>query len=249
MPNKKPKIAIVSLTDCEGCMFAILDQGEKFFELTKKLDVAEFHLIEDLEEKGNYDIAFIEGPPITKENFNVLKSLRKRSKYVAALGGCAAEGGVNRMKDYHKKTCDPKYVYKNPKGIFNPKVQAIDEIIQVDFKVPGCPINGEEFIKQVYELLQGRIPQIPQRPVCYECQIRKIPCLLQKGEPCLGPIILGGCDAVCPNAGMVCQGCRGPLDEIDPDFKKTLRKITTPKRIEELTEIYGIKDKVKDKLL
>ncbi len=249
MADKKPKIAIVSLTDCEGCMFAILDQGVKFLELTKRLDIAEFHLIEDIEDTGSYDIAFIEGPPITKENFVCLKSLRARSKYVVALGNCAAEGGVNRMKDYDKKTCDLKHIYKDPKRIFNPKVQALDELIKVDFVVPGCPINGEEFIKFVYELLQGNIPKIPQRPVCYECQIRKIPCLLQKGEPCLGPIILGGCEAVCPNAGMICQGCRGPLKEIDPDFKKLLRKITTPKRIEELTEIYGIKDKVKDKLL
>lgn len=249
MADKKPKIAIVSLTDCEGCMFAILDQGVKFLELTKRLDIAEFHLIEDIEDTGSYDIAFIEGPPITKENFVRLKSLRARSKYVVALGNCAAEGGVNRMKDYDKKTCDLKHVYKDPKRIFNPKVQALDELIKVDFVVPGCPINGEEFIGFVYELLQGNIPKIPQRPVCYECQIKKIPCLLQKGEPCLGPIILGGCEAVCPNASMICQGCRGPLKEIDPDFKKLLRKITTPKRIEELTEIYGIKDKVKDKLL
>ena len=249
MKNKKPQIAIVSLTDCEGCMFAILDLGQKFIELTSRLDLAEFHLIEDVDEKGNYDITFIEGPPVTKENFAQLKDLRRRSKYVVALGNCAATGGMNRIKDYHKRICDPKFVYKNPKGIFNPTIQALDELVDVDFTIPGCPINGKEFIKYTYEFLQGKFPKIPQRPVCYECQINKYPCLLQMGEPCLGPIILGGCGAVCPGGGLFCQGCRGPLNEIDPDFKKTLRKITTPKRIEELTEIYGIKEKVIDKLL
>lgn len=249
MANKKPRIAIVSLTDCEGCMFAILDEGKKFFELTKRIDVAEFHLIEEEEDTGTYDVSFIEGPPITKENFVRLKDIRKRSKMVVALGNCAAEGGIYKIKNYHPETCNPKFVYPDTQGINNPKIQPISDFIKVDFTIPGCPITGPEFIKYVYEIIEGRIPKIPQRPVCYECQIRNIPCLLQMGEPCLGPIILGGCDAVCPAAGMKCEGCRGPLDEIDEDFRKTLLKVTSPKRIEELFELYGIKEKVKGKII
>jgi sulfhydrogenase subunit delta len=246
---RKPKIAIVSLTDCEGCEFAILDQGEKFFELTSRVDVAEFHLIEEEPERARYDIVFVEGPPVTKENFEYLKKLRQKSRILVALGNCAAEGGVYKIKNYHRDICQPRFVYPDTRRINDPKIQPIADFVRVDFTIPGCPLDGKEFIKYTYELIKNKIPKIPQRPVCYECQINKYPCLLQMGQPCLGPIILGGCNAVCPGAGMICEGCRGPLGEIDPDFKKALRKIIPQKRIEELFEIYGIKEKVKDKVL
>lgn len=249
MAKNKPKIAIVSLTDCEGCMFAILDQGEKFFELYRRADISEFHLIEEMPERAQYDITFLEGPPVTKENFKHMRELRRKSKILVALGNCAAEGGLYKIKNYHRDICKAKFVYPNPQGIDDPKIKPLREYIKVDFTLPGCPLDGREFIKYAYELIQGKIPKIPQRPVCYECQINKYPCLLQMGQPCLGPVILGGCNAVCPGAGFICEGCRGPLDEIDPDFKKVLRKVATPKRIEELFELYGIKEKVKDVLL
>ena len=75
--NQKPKVGIVSLTCCEGCEFAILDLGEKFLELTKRIDLAEFHLIEELPEEGSYDIVFVEGTPLLDEQFEFLKSIRK----------------------------------------------------------------------------------------------------------------------------------------------------------------------------
>jgi sulfhydrogenase subunit delta len=251
MKNKliKPKIALISLTDCEGCEFAILDKGQKFFELAQRAEIADFHLIEELPEAEHYDIVFVEGPPVTKENFIRLERLRKKSTWLVALGNCAAEGGMYKIKNYHRDICQAKFVYKDAKGIDDPIVRPISDFVKVDFTIPGCPINAEEFIKCTYELLAGRIPQIPQRPVCYECQIREFPCLLQQGQPCLGPVILGGCGAPCPGGGMICQGCRGPLANPDPDFKKVLENVATRKRIEELLEIYGIKEKLGGVLL
>lgn len=245
----KPKIALISLTDCEGCEFAILDKGKLFFELTQRVDIADFHLIEELPAEESYDIAFIEGTPITKDNFTDLKKLGAKSKLVVALGNCAAEGGMYKIKNYRRDVCQAKFVYPDAKGINDPKVQPISDFVKVDFTIPGCPINADEFIRYTYELLARRIPKIPQRPVCYECQIRNYPCLLQQGQPCLGPVILGGCEAVCLGGGLICQGCRGPLDHPDPEFKKVLENVATRQRIEELLEIYGIKEKLGGVLL
>ena len=41
---KRMKIAIVSLTSCEGCCVAVLDAPMRFLALQKKIDVVNFRL-------------------------------------------------------------------------------------------------------------------------------------------------------------------------------------------------------------
>lgn len=241
--NKKPKVGIVSLTCCEGCEFAILDLGEKFLELTKRIDLAEFHLIEELPEEGSYDIVFVEGTPLLDEQFKFLKSIRKRSNILIALGTCATHGGVQKMKNYHSKVVKPEFVYKKPKDVENHKVQSIKEIVKVDYEVLGCPIDNQDFLRIVYILLAGRNPKNIQRPVCYECQIRGYKCLLQEGKPCLGPASIGGCQAVCLSGRLECYGCRGFLKEANwENIIKALKDRVSEKEIYEMMEMYGVKD-------
>src|SRR5512135_2213861 len=91
----KPKIAIVSLTSCEGCQFALLDLGQRFLDFAGKVEMMDFRLIEDEEDLGlKLDIGIVEGNPVTKENVKTLLALRKRSKLLVVLGNCAAMGGV-----------------------------------------------------------------------------------------------------------------------------------------------------------
>jgi coenzyme F420-reducing hydrogenase gamma subunit len=244
--NKKPKVGIVSLTCCEGCEFAILDLGNKFLELTKRIDLKEFHLIEELPERGKYDIVFIEGTPLLKSQFEKLKSLRRRTKILVALGTCATHGGVQKMKNYHPDIVKPKFVYNKPKYAQNYKVKPLQEVVSVDYEVLGCPIDGKDFLRIVYQLLAGRIPKNIQRPVCYECQINKYECLLQKGKPCLGPISAGGCDAVCLSGKLECYGCRGFLKEFNKkNIVKALKDKIPEKQIHKMMEMYGVKDSAK----
>jgi len=208
---KKPNIVITSLTCCEGCQVAILDLGERFFELTNKVKIGDFAMVEDLPEAGNYDIVFVEGTPITSENIERLKKIRQKSKYLVTIGACACLGGIAELKNYQDKEQRLRYVYKNIEGIENPNIRPVKHYVKVDLEIPGCPINKEEFFWAAKELIAGVIPKIPQRPVCYECQLKRNECLLQKGEPCLGPVILGGCGAPCPSSNYPCDGCRGPM--------------------------------------
>ncbi len=209
--NKKPTIAIASLTCCEGCQIAILDLGERFFQLTDKLKIGDFALIEELADVDYYDVVFVEGTPITSENIQRLKNLRAKAKILVTIGACACLGGIAELKNYQDKTERLRYVYKNIEEIENPDIKPVSHYVKVDFEIPGCPINKEEFLEITKKLIYGIPPKIPQRPVCYECQLKQNGCLLQKGEPCLGPIILGGCGAPCPSANYPCDGCRGPL--------------------------------------
>jgi len=246
--RKKPKIAILSLTSCEGCQFALFNLGEKFFNFLRKVELAQCSLLEEESLKCDlFDIAFIEGNPITTDAFKILKEAREKAKILVALGNCAALGGIPEMKNYQNKEKTIRIIYKHVDNIANPEIKEIDNFVKVDFSIPGCPINGEEFLRLANELVEGKIPEIPQKPVCTECPLAGTKdCLLRKKEPCLGPITLAGCRAICPKSRVMCYGCRGIFKNINPkNFIIFLKRIRSQEEIEENLEIFGIKDDVK----
>lgn len=244
--KNKPKIAIVSLTSCEGCQFALLDLGEKFLELISQTKMVDFRLLEDEEDSGEkLDIGIVEGTPLTKDNVKTLKELRKRSKLLVVLGNCAAMGGIPEIKNYQEGSNTIKHVYKNIQGIENPEVQEVDNFVKVDFTFPGCPITAEEFLLYFPSLIKGKVPERLDRPVCIECKAKGNRCLLLDKKPCFGPMIQGGCDAVCPTARMTCQGCRGirPGGNVKA-MRATLKNIVSDEEFENITEIFGLRDDV-----
>ncbi len=247
--KKKQKIAIVSLTSCEGCQFALLDLGQKFLDLMNEVEMVDFRLLEDEEDAGGkLDIGIVEGNPTTEENIKTLKNLRERSKLLVVLGNCAAMGGVPEIKNYQEQKNTIKHVYKYVQGIDNPEVKEVDNFVKVDFTFPGCPITGEEFLKYFPELLEGNIPTIPDQPVCVECKKRGNRCLLLDKKPCFGPMIQGGCDAVCPTSRMMCQGCRGlrPTANVKA-MRATLKNFMTDEEFENTSEIFGLRDDIEEK--
>lgn len=243
----KLKTAIISLTCCEGCQFAILDLGAKLLKVAEFLDLDNFRLGSSHKSKGPYDVIFMEGTPITDENITTLIKARQQTKLLIALGTCADLGGVAEIKNYskigRKKMID--YVYKNIEGINNPKTKPISAYVKVNGKIPGCPIDKNEFIRFAQELTAGKIYKIPDVPVCYECQLRENKCLLQKGKPCFGPVTLGGCGAVCPSNNFICEACRGPIrDRNLAGLKKILGNKISAKEMMKIAEIHGVKDEL-----
>lgn len=246
--EKKPTFAIVSLTACEGCQIAVLDLGKKFFNFLKTVDLVNLDLLEEKPfPKRKIDIVFIEGNPIREEEVILLKKVRKQAKILAVMGNCAALGGIPEMKNYMNKKKTIRHIYKNTKGIANPDIKEIDNFVKVDFTIPGCPINSEEFLKYAKILITGKIPKIPEKPVCLECPYAgDEKCYLRRKEPCLGPVIYAGCEAVCPKNEFPCYGCRGFLPKVKPQgFLKTLEKMKNKEEIDNDLEIFGLKDMLK----
>ncbi len=246
---KKPTIAITSLTCCEGCQVAIVDLGERFLDLAGDVKIGDWAFLEELPPTETFDIVFVEGAPITEENKSRLFELRKKSKILVALGSCAALGGIAEIKDYQDKDERLRYVYKNFENIQNANVQSLKELVKVDLEIPGCPINKEEFLELTKKLIAvwqagtlDQIPKIPQRPVCYECQLKQNKCLLQEGLPCLGPIMLAGCNAPCPSNNYPCDGCRGPIKNINPDNlnKQLIKQGYSQKEIDLILQRFGV---------
>jgi len=151
----KPKVAFISLTSCEGCQMAVIDLGKKLLGLLEYIEISKNRLIEEKKESGkqNYDVCFIEGSPLYKDNIEALKDLRERSKIIVVLGGCADMGCVYALKNYTDKEKAVKKVYpKSYKTVFNPVVTGISQYIKVDFVLPGCPITAAEFVDFVSQI-------------------------------------------------------------------------------------------------
>ncbi|MDD3887395.1 MAG: hypothetical protein PHN19_01325 [Patescibacteria group bacterium] len=252
MEQQKLKVAMVSLTSCEGCYFSLLDLGNEFLEIADKIDLVKFRLLEEKEhsEIEKYDIVFVEGSPILKSNFDELIDLRLRTKKLIVLGGCAHTGGTYAMRNHTDKKKACKYVYpKTNKKVFNPNILELSKIVKIDGVIPTCPINPREFVRFMSFVLNSLSFRIIERPVCYECQLAQTPCLLKMGLPCFGPMALGGCDAPCPKAGMPCQICRGPMKEVQwENFEKKIKNIIGDEKWEkdfnEILEIFNIKNKI-----
>ena len=246
--NKKPTVAIVSLTACEGCQVALLDLGKKFFNFLGKIELINFDLLEEKDfPKDKIDVVFVEGNPIRDEELKLLKKVRKQAKLLVVMGNCAALGGIPEMKNYQGKEKTIRHIYKNAKGIANPDIKEIDNFVKVDFTIPGCPIDNEEFLKYAKILITGKVPKMPEKPVCSECPYwGNEKCFLRRKEPCLGPIIFAGCKAVCTKNEFPCYGCRGFLTNVKPaGFLKSLEKMKNKEEIDNNLEIFGLKDMLK----
>lgn len=246
--NNKKKLAIISLTACEGCQAIILNLGQRFLDLIETdYELVEMPLIEDRPDVPEYDVVIVEGSAITDEDLKRLKTARQKSKILIALGACACLGGVPEIKNYTSKKKTIEHVYQNLKGIDNPEIKELRHIVKVDLEIPGCPPTKSEILWALQELAQDRIPQIPQKPVCSECPRRGLQeCFLQQGKVCLGPIISAGCKAICPKSNYRCEGCRGPLKKQNQEAIKNLlglfNKRASRKDINALLEKYGLKD-------
>ncbi len=218
----KPRVAIFDFACCEGCQLQIVNLEEEILELLGSSDVIEWREAMS-EQSREYDIAIVEGSITRPEDEERLWVIRSRTKVLIALGACATIGGINKLKNNFDLQDVKKCVYgknANMPHLDTTMTRAIDEVVKVDYKIHGCPIDRKEFTYILRSLLMGKTPEIPEWPVCVECKSKGNPCLWEYGQVCLGPIIRAGCGARCPSSGFRCFGCRGYIDNPNVDAAK-----------------------------
>lgn len=247
--SAKPKVAFFDFACCEGCQLQIANLEEDVIELAKLVDVVEFREVLT----GNapeYDIAFVEGSLTRKEDEERLKDIRSRSKLVVAYGQCAVTGGINRLKNqWQSMDAVKKQVYGknyNMPHLGTYPTRGIDAVVKVDHYIPGCPIDRDEFLRVVKELLLGKKPVLPNYPVCVECKLRENACLFELGIVCLGPLARAGCGARCPSNGVACEACRGTVDNPNTNaMHEILEKYNyTVDQIKKKINIFGVNPEV-----
>lgn len=205
----KPRIAIFSLTSCEGCSLAILELEDALLDILGAVEIVNFREGKT-EREWDIDIGFVDGAVSTPRDEEEIKHYRESCKVLVAIGACACLGGLNTLKNYQPEADYRKYVYGDKAEWFpNQPARPLSKVVKVDYELPGCPMIKEEFLEFVKSALAGRQWTLPDWAVCVECKKKGNLCLYEKGQICLGPITRAGCAAICPTFGSKCEGCRG----------------------------------------
>jgi coenzyme F420-reducing hydrogenase gamma subunit len=218
------RVAIFDFACCEGCQLQIVNLEEEILDLIDAVNVVEWR--EAMSEQSHeYEIAIIEGSITRPEDEKRLEIIRTRAKILIALGACATIGGINKLKNNFDLAEVKRCVYgkaANMPHLDTAPTKAVDEVVKVDYKIHGCPIDRKEFTYVIRCLLIGKKPEIPEVPVCVECKSRGNVCLWDYGQVCLGPIIKAGCGARCPSSSFRCFGCRGYVDNPNVNAAKDI---------------------------
>lgn len=235
---KKIKIAIFDLTDCEGCELQFLALREKLVKAGHDFEITNWRLANRVNSPGPFDITFIEGSPITESDVEVIKQARKVSEKIITLGICAAYGGLQSALPETARSKNLKDIY-GPKYKPNSKApKPVSYYIDVDIHLPGCPVNPAELEKLLSSLFIGKKWQPAYYPVCLECKATGTACLFLEEGFCMGPVTKGGCDAICPKAGMHCRGCFGPIPDANLIALKNSTKHLSEQEFENSVKLY-----------
>src|SRR3989344_2603526 len=169
MAKQKLKIGIYGISGCAGCLLTILYEPV-FKEMIKLLDIKAFPLIKEDSYKGDFDYIFIEGTVCFDEDIVKLNELRKRAKYIVALGSCSCLGGVPSIKNFLDSEKTMKLVYPVYNHLKPEPPTPIDNHIKVDYYIPQCPPDKDEIIEFIKCIAINREFKPYKEPVCFECR-------------------------------------------------------------------------------
>lgn len=278
----KPKVTFYWCASCGGCEEAVVDLAEGILRVTEAVEIVFWPVALDFKRAdvealpdGAIDAAFINGAIRLDEQEAMAKLLRRKSKLIFAYGACAYQGGIPGLANLTEKEAILDYVYRGAPSLANSgtrpqprfltpegelhlpefyeSVKTLDQVIPVDYYIPGCPPTAKITLQAIETLLKGELPEkgsvlAGDRALCHECSLNSskpeklliselkrpheiIPdpekCLLAQGLLCLGPVTRGGCEALCIKGGMPCTGCFGPLDRVRDYGAKALSALAS----------------------
>ncbi|MEN8179509.1 MAG: sulfhydrogenase subunit delta [Pseudomonadota bacterium] len=217
MNNVKPKLAVHKFSSCDGCQLALLNLGEPLLELPNLVDIVHFAEAGPLDPEAKVDVSLVEGSISTPHDIERIKQVRENSGYLISIGACANTGGLQALANFSDRDAWMSQIYARPDTIDSLQTSTpISAHIKVDLEIPGCPVNSRQVLKALRDLLSGIVPSSEKQPLCLECKRKGIVCtLVTKGEPCMGPVTIAGCGALCPSLGRACYSCYGPSTQVN----------------------------------
>lgn len=211
--RNKVSLAVFKLASCDGCQLSILDLEDELLTLADTVEMAVFTEASRRWRPGPYDVALVEGSVTTPQDASRIQEIRRRARYLVALGACATAGGIQALRNLSQVEELARAVYPHPEYLSVLSTSTpLSAHVPVDFELRGCPVNKHQVLELLSALVHGRRPLVPTHSVCQECKQRGLRCLLVSGDVlCQGPITQAGCGALCPAHGRGCYGCFGPL--------------------------------------
>ncbi|MFV2063687.1 MAG: oxidoreductase [Chloroflexota bacterium] len=217
--TKPIRVGIVKFASCDGCQLAFLALGPVLLDLGAKYSIVEFaEASSNRSPDGPFDILFVEGSISTDEQLHHIRHLRARAELLVTIGACATSGGIQALRAWagNDGGIDSfiDAVYATPDFVDTLALSTpVADHVQVDAELRGCPIDNDQLLELLTAVSIGRRPQLPDEAVCVACKRSgRICVMVSRGEPCLGPIIATGCNALCPLMARGCYGCFGPRE-------------------------------------
>ncbi len=300
--SAKPKVGFYWCAGCGGCEEAVVDLAENILDVVAKIDIVFWPVAmdfkrEDVEamDDGEMFAVFINGAIRTTEQEEMCNLLRRKAQVVIAFGSCSHMGGVPGLANLDTRETIFREVYhdgpttKNPEGVeppthlyeadrdvtlpgFYDSVRSLDQVVDVDYSIPGCAPTPQLLAAAVEALLSGEAPPkgavlAPDHALCLDCpRIDSKPqdlaltefkrpheilidediCLLAQGLLCVGPATRSGCGAQCIQGNMPCTGCFGPTGRVRDFGAKILSGITSLIDSQDEKEISKILDSIPD---
>jgi len=301
MPEK-PKIAFYWCASCGGCEESVVDLAEDILAVVEKVDIVFWPVAMDFKKKdveamedGEITACFLNGAIRTAEQEEMARLMRRKSKILIAYGACAHLGGIPALANqfsreqvmewaYHKCPTVANEAGTRPLTSFEEKgrratlpefhnvVRSLDQVVDVDYYIPGCAPTSGLLKSAVMALLSGNLPPkgatlAPDIALCDECprkaskptdlaytefrrphmaEIDPSLCMLAQGFVCMGPATRGGCGSLCINGNMPCTGCFGPTSRVRDQGAKILSSICSSIGPKDEAEIDGVLEGIPD---
>lgn len=275
----KPKIAFYWCASCGGCEESVVDMAEAILELAELIEIVLWPVAMDFKrddiealEDGAIAATLLNGAIRTSEQEEMARLLRRKSGLMIAYGSCAHTGGVPGLANQFPREQIMRYVYHDAPSVVNPDgtepqlefweegrvatlpefrhvVRSLDQVVDVDYYLPGCAPNPELVLAALRAILAGgelppkgtvlapdvalcdSCPRIGTKPAdlevdrYYRTHLKQVDpdvCLLAQGFLCLGPATRSGCGERCIRGNMPCTGCFGPLSGVRDHGAKML---------------------------
>ncbi len=261
---ERVKVAMVSLSTCAGCSAVFLDP-DVLTQVGEAAEIVYCPMLIDRDHLVEADVALVDGAVRLREDQEKLEEARAKSRLVVAWGTCASFGGIpahanqyeleDLIQETYGQARDTYAYYLSGAGGVEQatyqeegvallrKAYELDDVVRVDYYVPGCP-PVPELLLQLLGELTGQQLAGAKPIVCAECSRRPSKeasaslaafptkdeagtCFHSLGVLCLGLLSKGGCAAICTRNGLPCWGCRGPA-------QLTLKKMADGDSFEEV---------------
>ena len=164
---KKHTLATVWLDGCSGCHMSFLDMDERLVDLTEFFDLVYSPLVDLKVYPEHVDFALIEGAVSSTDDEAKVRKIRAHTGIIVAMGDCAITANVPSMRNPYSTSeiTDRAYVenvslHPQLPTVYVPtllkKVRPIQEFIQVDHYLPGCPPSADTFFAFLTGLVTGK---------------------------------------------------------------------------------------------
>ena len=141
--------------------------------MAKLADIVKSPIV-DGKEMPDVDIALVEGSITSDEHYREILHIRSKAKALVAFGDCAVMTNVTGMRNYFdlKDVVDESYVHAisndtegqmpdHPSLLkLNEKVVPLQQVVKVDFVIPGCPPDADTIFYVLFEFLNDRVPNL-----------------------------------------------------------------------------------------